>query len=446
MRITVGTSDRIRMDVSRLTRALQHHAHQLGFDWVRIAPAAAPPHIDFYDLWATPERTGEMSYLARNLDRRRDPRLLSDEADLRSIIVLGVNYHQFALPDALRDDPSRGVIAAYAWGDDYHELIKPQLYALDAFIASQSGRSTRGKCLVDTGPVLERDWAAHAGIGFTGKNCCTIRPGAGSWFFLATVMVPEVLAYDPPPAGDVPPFAPADVLAGLAPAAETGRWEVPVENGARTGTCGQCTRCLHACPTDAFVGPFHLDPQRCISYWTIEAQAPIPETLRPHFGNRIFGCDICQEVCPWNQRLPVRTPRLLGLAAQAARVAPPLLDGFDRATPYWIDEDAFAAHFRRSPIKRAKRRGMLRNVCVALGNWADPVGVPALTTALHDPEPLPRGHAAWALGRVLARHRHDAARRALSRALDQEDDVWVRGEISRALNPNTAARETFTSV
>jgi epoxyqueuosine reductase len=198
-------------------------------------------------------------------------------------------------------------------------------------------------------------------------------------------------------------------------------------------TCGQCTRCLDGCPAGAFVGPYHLDPQRCISYWTIESQQAIPRKLRPLFGNRIFGCDICQEVCPYNRQLAVRTPLLAGLHAQPDRIAPPLLDGFDPAQPYWLESTAFSARFRRSPIKRARRHGMLRNVCVALGNWADPIAIAPLTLALHDSHPLARGHAAWALGRVLARHGEERAGQALWTALSAEADARVAEEIRLAL-------------
>jgi len=279
--------------------------------------------------------------------------------------------------------------------------------------------------------------------GFTGKNCCTIRPAqgagtdGGSWLILATVMVPEILGYDPAPDPvGVPDMTSADILRGVQPDRHPGFWRIPrAGNGVErlTATCGRCTRCLSACPTGAFVGPYHLDPQRCISYWTIESRRPIPRELRPLFGNRIFGCDICQEVCPWNQRLGERAPRWAGLRAQADRVAPPLLEGFDPATPYWLEQAAFSARFRRSPIKRAKRAGMLRNVCVALGNWADPQTVDALSLALRDPEPLPRGHAAWALGRVLAARGDRRAQAALKEAADREGNAWVLEEISLAL-------------
>ncbi len=441
------------INCNALTAALKAKALALGFDHCRIAPVADALHADFFEAWVALDRPGEMSYLARNQAKRRNPALLAegDAGPFRSVIVLAVDYHQFDLPPALRDDPSRGVIASYAWGDDYHEIFRPLLHELDAFICARSGRASLGKCLVDTGPVLERDWALQAGVGFTGKNCCTIHPareanmGGGSWLILATILVPERLAYGPAPELlDVPDLTADEIVRGMEPRRHLGIWRIPVAKGSDTAergegrgdvvaTCGRCTRCLTACPTDAFVGPYHLDPQRCISYWTIESRRPIPRGLRPLFGNRIFGCDICQEVCPWNQRLGQRTPRLAGLRAQAERIAPPLLEGFDPATPYWLDQAAFSARFQRSPIKRAKRRGMLRNVCVALGNWADPQTVDALNLALRDPEPLSRGHAAWALGRVLSTHGDPRALAALKEAARREQKPWVLEEIHLAL-------------
>ena len=428
--------------------SIKQEAHRLGFDLCRILPVQAAPHADFFDGWVAAGRAGEMSYLERNGDKRRHPHRLVEAGmpEPQSMIVLGVNYHQLALPPAIRDDPSRGLIASYAWGDDYHEIIRPLLYELDGFIRTTTGRTTPGKALVDTGPVLERDWAQQAGLGFIGKNTCLINPYLGSWLLLATLLIPEPLPYDPPPVPSALEPPPELILHGAPPAHHYGSWEIPlltdnpkskIQNPkSKIATCGRCTRCLTACPTDAFVGPFHLDPQRCISYWTIEAKAPIPPALRPHFGNRIFGCDICQEVCPWNGRLPVQTPLLTGLQAQTARVAPPLLEGFDPANPYWLDQDAFSRRFQRSPIKRAKRVGMLRNVCVALGNWAAPATVAALTLALQDPEPIARGHAAWALGEVWRRHGVATAQQRLVDLLNTENDSWVRGEIQTALQQN----------
>jgi len=418
---------------------IKREAHRLGSDLCQIVPVDRAIHIEFFRHWLGLGRAGEMGYLARHVEKRENPALLAETAEpFRSLVVVGVDYHQFDLPPTVRNDPSRGIIASYAWGDDYHEIIRPLLYELDGFIRAQTGRTSLGKGLVDTGPVLERDWAMRAGLGFTGKNCCTIHPGRGSWLFLATLLVPELLPPDAPPlAVNIPLFSPEEITAGLPPTTNLGIWHLPNPQSPipnpQSATCGHCTRCLDACPTDAFTGPLHLDPQRCISYWTIESRQPIPRSLRPLFGNRIFGCDICQEVCPWNARLPQRTPLLVGLTARSERVAPPLLDGFAPENPYWLDQGAFSRQFHRSPIKRAKRAGMLRNVCVALGNWADPVALPALALALGDAESLGRGHAAWALGEILRRHALPQARETLAVRLAQEDDPWVREEISAAL-------------
>lgn len=420
-----------------LSQRIKGQAYTLGFDCCHLLPVTEAAHAPFFEAWVAAERVGEMEYLARNVDKRRNPTLLIEPPlpAPATIIVLGVSHYQFELPAQLRDDPSRGIIASYAWGDDYHELIRPLLYELDAYIRHQTGRTTPGKCLVDTGPVLERDCAQRAGLGFTGKNCCTIHPTLGSWLLLATILIPEVLDYDPALRPHQPEPAPDQVITGLPPAEIHGVWSLPTGEGkAPSLTCGRCTRCLDACPTNAFVGPYHLDPQRCISYWTIESQSPIPRELRAHFGNRIFGCDICQEVCPWNHRLASRTPLLAGLQAQAARIAPPLLEGFDPANPYWLDQDTFAHHFRRSPLKRAKRHGLLRNVCIALGNWGDRQAIPALTLALADPHPLARGHAAWALGAIWRTSGQAAVTHLLHNALSHEHDVWVREELRVALD------------
>ncbi len=422
--------------------AIKEEAVRLGFDLCRILPITTAPHIDFFEAWIGADRAGEMGYLARNLAKRRDPRRLvaTDQPTPATMIVLGVNHHQFDLPPTVRADPSRGLIASYAWGDDYHELIRPQLFALDHFICTRSGRTTQGKCLVDTGPVLERDWAQQAGIGFVGKNCCLIHPTLGSWLLLATILIPETPTPDPPLLALQPAPSADAVLHGLQPDGHWGAWQAsaadPAESAApdaRQMTCGRCTRCLVACPTAAFVGPYHLDPQRCISYWTIEAKGAIPRSLRGRFGNRIFGCDICQEVCPWNQRLPERRPLLTGLEAQVARVAPSLLEGFAPATPYWLQQAAFSARFRRSPIKRAKRAGMLRNVCVALGNWGAPAAIEALQLALADESPIVRGHAAWGLGEVGAQGAAERVCPLLRAALASEADDHARAEIAHAL-------------
>jgi epoxyqueuosine reductase len=240
--------------------AVRVEARRLGFDHCHITRVTEAPHADFFDAWLNAGRAGEMTYLARNQEKRRSPALLANPGDpeFRSMIVLGVNYHQFDLPPEVRDDPSRGVIAAYAWGDDYHEIIRPLLYELDAFIRGKSGRTTLGKCLVDSGPVLERDWAMVAGVGFGGKNCCTIHPLHGSWLLLATLLVPEDLAPTVEPgatgmitvASGAPPST-QDVLAGLCPNVDYGTWRLvdpQSPGGDLLATCGRCTRCLDRLP------------------------------------------------------------------------------------------------------------------------------------------------------------------------------------------------------
>jgi len=441
-----------------LAVSIKKEAGRLGFDFCRVVKVEEAEHGDFFTGWLELGRAGEMDYLARNLEKRRNPALLAETGEpYRSLIVVGVDYHRFDLAPELLADPARGIIARYAWGDDYHEIIRPLLYELDGWLRAETGRTTLGKGLVDTGPVLERDWAHRAGVGFTGKNCCTIHPQRGSWLFLATLLVPELLACDPPGFAVQSKAVELEAtLAGLPAGGDYGAWQL--QGDARTqelgrqgavtdgnggpletqlATCGQCTRCLDACPTGAFVGPFHLDPQRCISYWTIESRQAIPRRLRNLFGNRIFGCDICQEVCPWNQRLAERRPLLKGLEAQAERVAPRLLEGFERQMPYWLEPQAFAERWRRSPLKRAKRIGMLRNVCVALGNWADPAVFPGLDAAAADETALVRGHAAWALGQLLCNHNDGRAAARLQSLLDEETDPWVREEIGLALGAGT---------
>lgn len=382
---------------AELAELVAHAAVDLGFDLVGATPAGPSPDFARFQQWLAAGYDGEMAYLARRMAERADLRLLLPEA--RTAIVLGASYHSQELPAALRNDPSRGQIAAYAWGDDYHEAIKPLLFQLDAAIRAASGRTTLGRAYVDAGPVLERSWAQEAGLGFIGKNACLIAPRLGSWTFLAMLLTPEEIA----------PFS---LLAG----GERQEARAPAQ------TCGSCTRCLDVCPTHAFAAPHLLDGRRCISYLTIELRGSIPHPLRPQMGNWIFGCDLCQEVCPYNRRF-ARPARLAALQARPEVVAPRLLDLLA------LDEAGFRQRFRKSPVLRAKRRGLLRNVCVALGNWGDPAAAPALIEALHDDEPLVRGHAAWALGRIPL----PAARQALLAAEQREPDSSVRDELAAAL-------------
>ncbi len=346
-----------------------------------------------------------MAYLARRAQERADLRSLLPGA--RSAIVLGASYASRDLPADVRDDPSRGRMAAYAWGQDYHDILKPLLFELDAAIRAASGRTTLGRAFVDSGPVLERSWAQEAGLGFIGKNTCLISPRLGSWTLLAVLLVPEEVSRFTSHRSDERQAAGS---------------QRHVANG-KSQTCGACTRCLDVCPTGAFPAPHLLDARRCISYLTIELKGPIPHELRPRLGNWIFGCDLCQEVCPYNRRF-ARPGRLAALAGQPEMAAPRLLDLLA------LDEAGFRQRFHGSPVLRAKRRGLLRNVCVALGNWGDAAAVPGLTGALHDHEPLVRGHAAWALGRIAS----PSARQALRAAETTEQDGYVRTEIAAARN------------
>jgi epoxyqueuosine reductase len=379
-----------------LAKNILVEAERLGLDLVGMDQVSTPATTGRYQDWLEMGYHGEMAYLARADAVARRGNLALVLPDVRSVVAVGANYHTRPLPPDLRDDPSRGIIASYAWGDDYHEVLTPRLRQLGEFITAQAGTPVASRAYVDTGPVLERDLAARAGLGFVGKNTHLIHPHFGSWLFLGELLLAaHVTPEGPVSNADYPP---------------------------QKGTCGRCTRCLDACPTNAFVQPYVLDARRCISYLTIELKGPIPRELRPHMGNRIFGCDICQEVCPWNRRFaqvtaePAFQPRSDG-------IAPRLLDLIA------LDEEGFRARFRRSPVKRAGRRGLLRDTAVALGNWGHPAAIPALARALHDPEVLIRGHVAWALGRMAA----PEAREALARALPGEADLWVREEIYLAL-------------
>jgi epoxyqueuosine reductase len=319
----------------------------------------------------------------------------------RSLVVVGASYFAGDIPIALAEDPSRGVMASYAWCADYHDVMTPRLEELGSWLAAAGG-SSQYRAYVDTGPVLERDAADRAGIGFFGKNTMLIRPGLGSWLFLGVLITDIDLAYDAPFEG---------------------------------GTCGRCTRCLVACPTDAFPQPYVLDARRCISYLTIELNGPIPASLRPGIGNRIFGCDICNEACPYNRSASRAAGRREPLDPEI--VAPHLLDLIV------LDESGFQRRFARSPVKRTRRRGLLRNVCVALGNWGADEAVGALSRAMGDAEPLIRGHAAWALGRIGT----DTALDALRRSDGVEVNDWVQAEVTSALAglPTKARRRRSTS-
>jgi len=330
-----------------------------------------------------------MGYMARpdRVERRENPARIVP--GVRSIICVGLNYYPSVLPADLRRDPSRGLISNYAWGPDYHDLMTPRLEELAAFIVTEAGRGITYRAYVDTGPVLERAYAAEAGLGFVGKNTCLIHPQVGSWLFLGEILLD--LELEPTP----------------------GRVNV---------SCGTCRRCLDACPTGALVAPYVLDARRCISYLTIELQGPIPHELRPLIGNWIYGCDVCQAVCPW-QRFATPTQERSFHAAAPGRASPVLSDLID------MSEETFRHQYEGMAIFRIGRRRLLRNAVVALGNWRDGQATPVLVRALTDVEPLVRGHAAWALGRFGGQ----TVRKTLEDSLHSERDPYVRREIQMAI-------------
>jgi epoxyqueuosine reductase len=366
-----------------LSQQIKARATTLGFDLVGITSAAPLAYAGRYRDWVARGLAGAMDYMSRDVDKRGDPTQVLPGA--RSVIVVGMNYQtEPAVPAEVQ---GRGWISRYAWGEDYHTVLGRQLEALVAAIRELAGTTVRARWYVDTGPILERELAWRAGIGWPGKNTNLINRRLGSWLFLGAVLVDLELACDTP----------------------------------ATAHCGSCTRCLAACPTGALIAPGVLDARRCISYLTVELRGPIPRELRPLMGTHIFGCDICQAVCPWNRKAPATVePAFWPRAGYAAPELLPLLG---------LSEEEFRVRFRGSPIRRAKRRGFLRNVAVALGNLRDPRAIPALAAALHDPEPLIRGHAAWALGRIGG----TGAREVLRAALTAERDVDVRQELMWAL-------------
>jgi epoxyqueuosine reductase len=362
----------------------------LGFDLVGITTPDPPPHLETYEAWIQAGRHASMDYLAveRARQRRADPAQILPE--VQSVLVLGLRYFDPRSASAL-EPGLRGRVASYAWGDDYHDVLPVRLKALVAFIEEQVGAPVPNRWYTDTGPILERDLAQRAGLGWAGKNTCLIHPHKGSYYLLAEILLGIPLEADPP------------IL---------------------TDHCGSCTRCIEACPTQCILPDRTIDAGRCISYLTIELKGAIPQDLRPQMGDWVFGCDVCQMVCPWNERFSL----LEGDPAFAPRPGLPAPDLIQELS---LSPEAFNRKFKGSPLKRAKRRGYLRNIAVALGNAGDPTSVPALARVLREePEPLVRQHAAWALGQIGG----EPARQALEEALEGETGPAVRDEIQQALD------------
>ncbi len=344
------------MKNEELKKELIAYVRELGFDSCRIAACAAPEHASEFQAWLRKGAAGEMSYMERGEEKRCDPQKILPAA--RSIVVVALNYWQgeSATPKAL--EAAIGRVARYAWGEDYHEVISQKLDKIDNFLRRFGGRQ---KSYVDTGPILERDHAAQAGIGWHGKSTMLINTQLGTWFFLGEILTTLELPPDPP----------------------------------QRDRCGTCDRCIKACPTGAITAPHRLDARRCISYLTIELKSSIPVELRPLIGNRIFGCDDCLDACPWN--------RFAQASRETAFLARRSTTGILLRDYLKLNDVEFRALFRNSPIKRIKRRGFLRNVCVALGNVGDLADLPALKRAASDPDGLIAEHAAWAIKRIQER-------------------------------------------
>ena len=372
-----------------IKQALVKKAGELGFNFVGVVAAQPSPHLAAYLAWIGAQMHGEMGYLARpdRQIRREDLRVILP--NVQTLICVGLDYHTQQVPAALAADPARGRISNYAWQVDYHAVMTPKLKELGQWLKGVTAQEVSNRVYVDTGAILEKSHASEAGLGFVGKNTLLIRPKSGSYFFLGELLT--TLRLEP----DIPQ---------------------PMPN------CGHCTRCLTACPTAAFPQPFVLDARKCISYLTIELKGAIPREFRRKLGNWIYGCDICQEVCPWNRFAKPTNAGWFG-ADSAEKIAPKLLDLLA------LDEAAFNTRFAHSPIKRIKRRRLLRNVCYAAGNWGHISAEQPLIRLLNDSEPLIRGAAAWALGQLATQD----ALGALTIRLPHEEDEAVCEEIAAVL-------------
>jgi epoxyqueuosine reductase len=350
-----------------LKTSIQDRARQLGFDDCRFTTAGAPAHATHFERWLADGCHGEMAYLQRNAHKRVDPTQVLRDA--KSIIALAVSYHS-CQPSGLSDSCQKttgqagcqataGQIARYARYADYHQVLGQRLKTLAAFVNQLGGPQTRSLWYVDTGPFLERDLAQRAGLGFIGKHTNLISRKFGNWIFLSQILTTAQIEPDAP----------------------------------EPNHCGSCRRCIDACPTGAITAPFQLDARRCISYLTIELKGPIPVALRPAIGNRIYGCDDCLAACPWNRF--AQAGSMMRAHHRPDLASPQLVELLS------LDEAGFKQKFAGTPILRSKRRGLLRNVCVALGNSGDASALPALTRAAADPEPLIAEHAQWAMEKLM---------------------------------------------
>ena len=365
-----------------LTDALKQEAYRLGFDLAGACRAVTPPGIEHFRRWLAAGCAGRMRYLVDRADAYQHPRHVLDGA--RSILMLAANYRT---AEPVEPAAGQGGVSRYAWGADYHDLIHQRLRRLvNLHRRLAPGAGVRG--VVDTAPLLEREFARLAGLGWIGKNTLLLNPQFGSWVFLAALLTGEELEYDAPFEGN---------------------------------PCGSCRACLDACPTGALVDAFQLDARRCTSYLSIELRESVPGEFREAQGDRLFGCDACQEVCPWNRRTPA--------SAEEGFQPAPDRNPVELAALFTLDESAFRQRFRKTPLWRPRRRGLLRNAAIVLGNRPDEAAVPGLLRGLTDVEPLVRAASAWALGRYDS----PLAEQGLRERLVVEPDEEVRDAIQAAM-------------
>ncbi len=376
----------VRMSPVELTAALKSHAQTLGFGLVGVAPAVDARGAARLGEWLERGYAGEMRYLMERRAAYAHPRHLLD--GVRSVVMLGLHYRT---ADPAPVGAGEGRVARYAWGTaDYHDLIRQRLHKLaDHLRELAPTAATRG--IVDTAPLLEREFAQLAGLGWVGKNTLLLNRDAGSYFFLASLLTDVELTYDAPHESD---------------------------------HCGTCTACLDACPTDAFPQAGVLDASRCISYLTIELRDHVPAELRPGVGDWLFGCDVCQEVCPWNRFAPVsEAPELQPVES---------MNPVELAGLFSLTDEEFRRRFRKTPLWRPHRDGLLRNAALVLGNQGEASALPALAAGLRDESALVRAAAAWAMGRIAAAKPESKAAELLAARFEIESDATVREEISAA--------------
>jgi epoxyqueuosine reductase len=371
------------------TAELKAEALRLGFAMSGASPAVAPPQSHRFADWLAAGYAGEMHYLAERAAAYENPAAVLD--GVRSVLMLAMVYRT---ADSVAAGPGEGRVSRYAWGTDYHELIRARLDSLSCFLRARWPQAkVRG--VVDTAPLLEGEFAQLAGLGWIGKNTLLLNKHFGSWFFLAALLTDLELRYDSPHVTD---------------------------------HCGTCRACLDACPTGAFAAPYVLDARRCISYLTIELRGAIPSELRIGMGDWLFGCDVCQEVCPWNDRGPP--------ASEPALEPAEGMNPVRLAQLFGLDDESFRSRFRHTPLWRAKRRGLLRNAAIVLGNRPHAAALGSLIQGLNDPEPLVRGACAWALRRYTG----PIAAEALERRGAIETDPEVLDEIGPQSFGGTASR------